>query len=163
MTTYMVMLPPGADNPVASTETAERIKFIPDRFSWIAFIFSPFYLLWHRMWLPLIAYMAITVGLEVAALQLNIAAPSIAAFAVSVLLGFEASALRRWSLEGKGWRMMDVASGNDREEAELRFFHRQLTPKPAISPEPRTRTSGIVPKIGTEHVVGLTLGQETQR
>jgi hypothetical protein len=165
MSTYLVMSPPGMTDPAASMDGAERILFIPDRFSWLAFGLSPFYLLWNRMWLPFVAYLALTTSLEVAALQLNAAAPTVAAFTVSLLLGFEAGSLRRWSLERKGWRMVGLACGTDREEAELRFFRGLEAPEANTPPAPAAgmRPAGIVPRVGTEQVVGLTLGQETRR
>lgn len=163
MSTYLVMAPPGLTDPAVSPEAAERMVFIPDRFSWFAFIFSALYLLWHRMWLPLIAYLAISVGLEIAALEIGGSAPGFAAVVLSLLLGFEANNLRRWSMERTGWRTVGLACGSDLSEAELRFFRKLQfkQPKP-MGPRP-DRGPGIVPKIGTETVVGLTFGQETRR
>jgi len=165
MSTYMVMSPPDVRDPAASPEAADRLIFIPDRFSWYAFGFSVIYLLWHRMWLVLLGYLVIATALELSVSLLGDAAPAVATLAISLLFAFEANGLRRWTLERKGWRMIAVACGADVEEAELRFFRglEQGTKKAPPPPAPHPTAAPIIPRIGTEHVVGLTLGQETRR
>ncbi|WP_417667875.1 DUF2628 domain-containing protein [Roseibium sp.] len=168
MSTYYVMAPPDLRDPVASPHEADRLVFIPDRFSWGAFVITIVWLLWNRMWLVLLGYLAATLTLELAAAFAGGIAPAIAALAVSVLFGFEGNGLRRWTLERKGWRLMGLACGADQTEAELRFFQglqAKVTGTSAVSqpPAPIVRASKVIPRIGTETVVGLTLGQETSR
>ncbi|WP_346911980.1 DUF2628 domain-containing protein [uncultured Roseibium sp.] len=166
MSTYMVMAPPDVRDPAASPEAADRLVFIADRFSWFAFGFSVIYLLWHRMWLVLLGYLVVATALELAAAMIGDAAPAVATLAISLLFAFEANGLRRWTLERKGWRMIAVACGADVEEAELRFFRglEDEAPKAPETPAPPHPTAHpIIPRIGTEHVVGLTFGQETRR
>jgi hypothetical protein len=166
MSTYMVMAPPDVKDPAASPEAADRLVFIADRFSWFAFGFSVIYLLWHRLWLVLLGYLVVATALELSAAMINDAAPAVATLAISLLFAFEANGLRRWTLERKGWRMIAVACGADVEEAELRFFrgldHGTTEPQETPAPQHPT-TTPIIPRIGTEHVVGLTFGQETRR
>ena len=68
MTTYMVFEPPADRGDRA--ERAERIVFVPDRFSWGAFLLAPLWMLWRRLWLVFVAYLvvmvAVTVGLRFA-------------------------------------------------------------------------------------------------
>ena len=162
----MVMAPPDVNDPSASPETADRLVFIADRFSWFAFGFALIYLLWHRMWLVLLGYLVVATALELAASTTGDAAPAVATFAISLLFAFEANGLRRWTLERKGWRMIAITCGADVEEAELRFFRgleQGTTEEPATPPSPHSTATPIIPRIGTEHVVGLTFGQETRR
>ena len=164
MSTYMVMAPPDVRDPAASPEAADRLVFIADRFSWSAFCFSVIYLLWHRMWLVLLGYLVVATALELSAAIIGDAAPAVATIAVSLLFAFEANGLRRWTLERKGWRMVAVACGADVEEAELRFFRGLEHGKTDTqAPPPHPTAPPILPRIGTEHVVGLTFGQETRR
>lgn len=158
MSTYLVMAPPDLKDPVASLDAAQSIVFVPDRFSWLAFLYSLPFLLWHRMWLVLLAYLAVSVIIELTATSIGGAAPIIAAFALSVLFALEANGLRRWSLERKGWRLIALSSGTDQEEAELRFFSSLVAAPSTPTPKASTHSSGIVPRVGTEHVIGLTLG-----
>jgi hypothetical protein len=122
MTVYMVFEPPrrGAD-PVRH---AERIVFVRDRFCWSAFLFTPLWLLWRRLWLALIAYLVIIVALAVGLAWLGVGPGArFTAFAlISLLIGFEAATLRRWTLLRRGWRELSTVIGDDREAAERRFF-----------------------------------------
>ncbi|ADZ68448.1 DUF2628 domain-containing protein [Polymorphum gilvum] len=164
MSVYMVMVPPEVGTGEATARAADRLLFLREGFSWGALAFSGLWLLWHRMWLALLAYLAATVALEAAARFIGGPGPGVAAFLLAVLIGLEANALRRWSLERKGWRLAGVASGSDIEEAESRFFRtwsaagaRRLATPPAQVGTGAQAGTGIVPRIGTERVVGLTL------
>ena len=42
----------------------ERFVFVRDGFYFWAFVFSVLWMLWHRMWLILLIYVAVVVGLE---------------------------------------------------------------------------------------------------
>jgi hypothetical protein len=43
---------------------------------------------------------------------------------IALLVGFEASSLRRWKLSRGKWRQLDIVAARDEEEAENRFFAR---------------------------------------
>lgn len=171
MTTFIVMAPPDVPLPVSREADADRLVFVPDRFSIPAFAFSLIWIVFHRMWLVLLAYLTVTLVLELTALAIGDLAPAIAAFAVSLAFAFEAQSLRRWSLERKGYRVAGMVCGSDQEEAELRFFRSVgqavRTPAPDVPDEPGPRRfalpAGITPRIGTEHVVGMTLGRGQRR
>ncbi|MTI44372.1 uncharacterized protein DUF2628 [Roseibium hamelinense] len=171
MTTYFVMAPPGAATGRANFRTAEKYIFVPDRFSVPAFAFSLIWIVFHRMWLVLLGYLVLTLALEIAASAIGDLSPMVAAFAISAVFGLEAQALRRWSLERKGYSVVGMVCGSDQEEAELRFFrkleahpaathvHRAAQPDASWSPAP----GGIVPRVGREQVVGLTLRPEPRK
>lgn len=167
MSTYVVMAPPEFDTLAGDPRESDRIVFVPDTFSFLAFLFSFIWLLVHRMWVVFLAYLAVTVGLELLALSLNPEASAVTAFFVSLLFGFEAQALRRWSLERKGWRVIGIVDGANRAEAELRFLNKEAgQDAPAEQQEdrqPRRVREPIVPRVGSERVVGLTLGPETNQ
>lgn len=163
MSTYYVMAPADLKNPVASPREADRLVFIADRFSWLACIFSLIWIVWHRLWLVLIGYLAVTLVLEAFAAYTDSAAPMVAGLMVAILFGFEANGLRRWCMQRAGWQILGLVSGSDQMEAELRFFQALqksagvLPPVPDLT-VPVERPSGIIPRIGSETVVGLPLG-----
>jgi hypothetical protein len=43
---------------------------------------------------------------------------------VALLMGFEASSLRRWTLSRRHWRQLDIVVADDEDTAERRFFER---------------------------------------
>ncbi|POF32940.1 DUF2628 domain-containing protein [Roseibium marinum] len=166
MSTYIVMAPPEFENLAGDPRQSDRLAFVPDGFSFLAFFFSPIWLLVHRMWLILLAYLAVTLVIEVLAQFVSSGAMGLAALIVSILFALEAQALRRWSLERKGWRVVGIVEGKGVAEAELRFLHKagemaissgtgQELRRPAPAP--------IIPRVGSEQVVGLTLGPETRQ
>jgi len=122
MTVYMVFEPPRhGEDAVAH---AERIAFVRDRFAWGAFLFAPLWLLWHRLWLALAAYVGVVAALLAALWALGAGAEAGAwiVLLVNLLLGFEAATVRRWTLLGRGWRERGTVIGDDNEVAERRFF-----------------------------------------
>jgi len=119
MAVYTVLEPPASGDDMRD---AERVAFVRDGFSWLAFLFPLLWLLWHRMWLVFVLWIAIVVLAEWGASFLGGPAPLVAAAAIAVLIGFEANNLRRWTLERRGWRFAGVVAGTDRSECERRFF-----------------------------------------
>lgn len=167
MTSFVVMAPPDFESLAGTPEQTDRIAFVPDKFSVLAVIFSIPWMLVHRMWLVLLGYLALTLVIEVLALSLGGVAMGVAASTVAVLFGFEAQALRRWSLSRKGWRVLSVIEAAHPEDAEIRFFHgqadRETPEKQQDTRRPQAPRTPIIPRIGSEQVVGLTLGPETRQ
>ncbi|MCX2724783.1 DUF2628 domain-containing protein [Roseibium salinum] len=166
MGTYIVMAPPEYEDLTGDPRQTDRLEFVPDRFSFLAFLFSLVWLLFHRMWLVFLGYLALTLAIELLALSVSSQVVGTLALLVSLLFGFEAQALRRWSLERKGWRMIGIADGSGRAEAEMRFLNKAARHMPEQKPQthrPRPAPTPIIPRIGSEQVVGLTLGPETRQ
>ena len=122
MSIYTVYEPPlkaheSAPNP-------ERFVFVRDGFSFWAFLLAPFWLLRYRLWLAFIGYVIVAIALQIA-LRLIGASPTvtvIVAALLSLLVGFEAATLRRFTLSRRGWRNVGLVVGDDLESAERRFF-----------------------------------------
>jgi hypothetical protein len=141
MSVYTVHEPP--QRFVAAPE-AERFAFVRDGFSFWAFLFAPLWMLRYRMWLVLIGYILILGWLEVVVRMLGGSAliGGAISFLISLLVGFEAGTLRRFTLNRRGWTMIGVVSGDDLEDAERRFFDEWVRraaeppPIPATAPPP---------------------------
>ena len=158
MPTYTVHAPPPRKNESAANP--ERFRFVRDGFHFWAFLFSPLWLLLHRLWLVLLLYVivmgAINVGLFL------IAAPAsvkfLASLLVALLVGFEAGTLERWTLSRRRWSTLGFVIGDDRETAERRFFTEWA--KHAGSPPPLPQaapTQNAVPArtAASSDVIGL--------
>jgi hypothetical protein len=122
MAVYTVHQPPA--HHADPLPDAERLVFVRDGFSFWAFLIAPVWMLWHRMWLVLLGYIVVFVGLDAALAALGASGGAISAIGllVALLVGLEASTLRRVSLWRRGFRNIGIVSGADREDAERRFF-----------------------------------------
>ncbi len=171
MSVYTVHEPPlrAADD----LADPERFAFVRDGLYVWAFLLTPLWLFWRRLWLVLVCYLVFTAALDVA---LALAGTSAAAVVlinilVSLLIGLEASSLRRFTLRRRGWRHVGIVSGDDREDAERRFFEQWLrarpmppntpsgaTPPSAASPSPVTAAGPRPPQAasaGSGGIIGL--------
>jgi Protein of unknown function (DUF2628) len=153
--------PPRAANTLAE---AERFAFVRDGFYWWAFLLTPLWMLRHRLWLVLVIYLVGTAGLDIV---LHIVGASgfvitCAGILISLLAGFEASTLRRFTLSRRGWRNVGVVSGDDIEDAERRFFDAWLKTASTRSRPPAQGPSTPMPPMppassvpGASGVIGL--------
>ena len=141
MSVYTVHEPPlrAAD---ASAEP-ERFAFVRDGFYWWAFLLTPLWMLWYRLWLVLAIYVLVSAGLDAAVRMIGASVFVIVLVGVliSLLVGFEASTLRRFTLGRRGWRNVAVVSGDDLEEAERRFFDAWVRQASARNDAPSKATS----------------------
>jgi Protein of unknown function (DUF2628) len=136
----------------------DRFVFVRDGFYFWAFLLGPLWMLWHRLWLVLLLYVVATTGIQMALWWLGMSA--VMTFTVgaliSLLVGFEAASMRRWTYSRRGWKSLGLVVAPELESAEHRFFdswvtrHAPLPAAPAASPPPASR----VPPPATE-VVGL--------
>jgi hypothetical protein len=134
MITFTVHEPPNP--PADRSERAAGMVFVRDGFSWSAALLTPIWMLAHRLWWPLAAYIAATALLELARESLGLHAGwlTLATVALSLLIGLEAGSLRRWSLDRRGWTQLGAVSGRTAEDCERRFFDAWLAQPPAPAP-----------------------------
>jgi hypothetical protein len=128
----------------------QRFIFVRDGFYFWAFLLAPFWMIRHRLWLVLALYLLISIGVAVGlrAVGGSDGAIILAGFLISLLVGFEAGTLRRWTLQRRGWRNVGTVSGRRREEAELRFFDawlRQAPVRPMAPPAASPATPATTP------------------
>ena len=122
MAIYTVYEPPLRRRDTESDPT--RFAFVRDGFHWVAFFFAALWMIWHRMWLVLLGYLVVAAALVVG---LNLvgappAATAVVGFLLALLIGLEASSLRRWTLARRGWSNLGVVVADDPELAQRRFF-----------------------------------------
>jgi hypothetical protein len=78
----------------------------------------------------------------------------LAAFALNILIGFEADTLRRWGLERRGWHTVATVTGANAAECERRFFDSWLPTQPILAAGSQSRP----PSGGGWQGVGRLLG-----
>jgi len=145
MTAFTVHQPrPRRDETAAAPE---RFVFVRDGFYVWAFLLGPLWMLWHRLWLVLTLYIALTAVVQAAlwALAVSPVVKFAAGVLIALLVGFEAASLRRWTLGRRRWRNVGLVVGRNVEAAERRFFDSWVAghaapvaavPQPADMPVP---------------------------
>ena len=139
-----------------------RFMFVRDGFHFWAFLLAPLWMLRHRMWLELIAYLLLLVGVTFALQGLGVGegAGLAVGLLLSLLVGMEASSLRRWKLSRRGFASVGVVVGDDLVGAERRFFDgwtAQHAPSARTAPPPSPFAGSSSPEI-----VGLFPQPETR-
>jgi hypothetical protein len=124
MPVYTVHAPQAAETTIrGGTDT---FVFVRDGFFVWAFLLAPVWLAWHRLWLALLGYVAVTTasGVALSLLHAGAGARLTVMLLIALLMGFEGPSLWRWTLSRRHWRQIDMVVGDDEEAAERRFFDR---------------------------------------
>jgi hypothetical protein len=121
MAAYSVFAPPLSQ---AGAAGAERFRFVRDGFSWPAFILGPIWMLFHRLVLVLVLWLAVVLILGAVTRLLGVPSgtASLVFLLLALLIGLEASTLRSWTLKRRGWREIGIVVADELEAAERRFF-----------------------------------------
>ena len=144
---------------------AERFVFVRDGFHFWAFVLAPLWMLWRRLWLVFVLYLVAMIALQAGLWSIGASrqVQLIVGVLVSLLIGFEAGTLRRWTLTRRRWTNLGVVVGRNRADAERRFFDTWVprgeapvprsdiappaaAPAPARAPEPSTDVIGLFPE-----------------
>jgi hypothetical protein len=119
MTVYNVLAPPLRDGETAPDPLGYVL--VKEGFCWPALFVPGLWLLFRRMWLIFLLYLAFVVASMVADDMIaNVI--GVLTLLVHLLLGLEGNNLRRWTLERRGYALAGIAEGRNRDEADIRFF-----------------------------------------
>ena len=124
--------------------------FLREGFAWGGLVFGWLWLLWHRLWIPLVLWIAaaILLGVFAEATHVSGAVPAIAALAMQLWLGFEGNDLRRWTLARGDYEEVDIVVAPTLGDAERIFFARWKEPLDLTEQESdwRSPRGGVWPK-----------------
>ena len=155
MTTFTVHEPPPRKNE--ETASPVRFAFVRDGFYFWAFLLGPVWMLYHRLWLVLLMYLAGTTAIQAALWALGVSGlvKFTVGLLIAVLVGFEAGSLRRWSL--RRWTNRGIVVAYNREAAEHRFFDRWSSRLPATDARPEPPASPLGARVPTsdQDIIGL--------
>jgi hypothetical protein len=145
MKTFLVFEPASGGK---NSETAEKIVFLREKFSWPALFFAPIWLLWHTLWIGFIAWLAaeFAIGALTQLFGLHPGATALALWLPNLIVAFEASELRRRKLIRKGYSDAGIVVAENLEDAERRFFEEWVQGAEAPAPvrsQPRTPSSTV--------------------
>jgi len=114
---YTVHVNPDKPDP------ADRVELVREGFSVWAFLFHVFWLLYSRLWLATLGYMAILMGLMLFAEAVKISQLSFGMLQLfmQVTLGFIAHDLQRSKLRRRGYALTDVVAAETELNAQRRY------------------------------------------
>jgi Protein of unknown function (DUF2628) len=162
MSIYAVYEPPLKGREVAPDPA--RFAFVRDGFSFWAFLLAPLWMLRHRLWLAFVGYIIVAILLSVAlrGIGASATATTVVTLLLSLLIGVEASTLRRFGLSRRGWRNVGIVVGDDLESAEWRFFDAWVNKSWAdkspsnVEPRPSSPAGGVpIARRASTEVIGL--------
>lgn len=117
MSVYRVYLPPEAEG-----NFSHNFRLIPDKKAVLALIAPPVWMIWHRLWLPLLAYCVAVFGIVL----LSVWQPSPMVGILSALPGLyillEGRELIANRLVSRGWREVAAVEAPDKHSAEIKFI-----------------------------------------
>lgn len=123
MSVYTVQAPP---NLLGGTEL-EKSAFLREGFSWPAFFFAFFWLLWKQLWGSAALWLVVCAGLTwLSFLGLSLGSFLLIALALHILLGLEANGLLRRAHARRDYRLVGVVTADSLEVAERTFFSRAM-------------------------------------
>jgi hypothetical protein len=114
MAVFTAYLPPDGN--------AGDARFVADRASLLALILPPVFLIWHRLWWPLVLYVMATILLMVIGAVVSEGLSAALGLLPGFFLFVHGRELVRDNLLARGWREAAAISANDAAEAELRFY-----------------------------------------
>ncbi len=92
---------------------------VPEGFSWGAAILGPVWLLLHRAWIPAILVLCA----DIAVGEIGVEVPRVPLLlGLAWLAGLVGQDLRRWSLERRGFALVQVVAARDRDGAFVRLL-----------------------------------------
>lgn len=161
MSVYAVYEPPSEARDIWSR--ADGLVFVKEGFSWGALLVPAIWLIWRRMWLELIAFLALfaLLGWVFGNSAIGQTLFGWTAFGIILLFAFEANDLRGAALERRGYRLAGTAAGSNRDGAELSFFHAWLpeqareTKRPTVQVRARAMNEPPARPGDGEEVIGL--------
>ena len=127
MRSYSVFLPPYRDEPSSDARNladVENMVLVKEGFFWLAALVPLLWLLANRMWLVLLGYIGLSLGLALftGALGFSEMQQVVVALTLHLLMGFEGQNLKCWTLKRKGWRAAGLAVGENYRAAERDFL-----------------------------------------
>jgi hypothetical protein len=132
MIAFTVHEPP--DPPADRMDRAESLVFVRDGFSLWAMLFAPVWMALKGLWLVLLGYLVVIALLTVPFVLVSGGEQwlALALTLLHLLIGFEASSLKRWTLDRKGWRYVASVTGRSTGDCERRFFEEWLPGAPLL-------------------------------
>jgi hypothetical protein len=124
MTRFVVMDPP-------SRRPAAETVFVRDRFSWLALLFPFVWLLWNRLWLATIGFVAASAAVAFAFRALGSGYTQFAILALCALVALEGPTWRLAKLRRLGYTEAAILNADSLDDAERIYAEGAANEAPA--------------------------------
>jgi hypothetical protein len=106
----------------------QKPVFIKEGFNFAALVFTAFWALYQRLWVPMLLMAAFEVGLGAMVHTKILSLPSIGALNLGyhVIVGMQANDWVQSRLRRRGYVLADIAAADSLLRAEQRYFERHL-------------------------------------
>src|SRR5690625_1498428 len=95
-----------------------QLRVVRDRFSWLAFLLWPFWLVWNGLWIMAALLFVLTTSVGVVALEAALPV----SWGLAFILALEGAVFIRAELRLRGWREVGVVEARSAEGAEELFL-----------------------------------------
>jgi Protein of unknown function (DUF2628) len=155
MPAFAVLEPPGFHD--TAIEHADRFVFLHEKFGRGAFLFGPLWMIWRRLWVELLVYLAAMALIAYALRALGVGGLTIVVVfgLIHLFLGLEATTLVRWARVRRGWRDCGVVIADDLDMAERRFFDSRVALRAAARPAPMATPGPLRAGPSSPDIIGL--------
>lgn len=136
MATFLVFEPKDC---ARTQEAAERVVFVREKFSWPAFIFTPFWLLRWKLWFGFLLWLVAFLSVTVLGARLGYGPWGAVAASIfpSLYFALDAANLRTRKLLRSGYREAAIIDAKNVDAAERHFFvswQSSTTAEPSVPP-----------------------------
>jgi hypothetical protein len=130
--------------PGARVAEGRELVVLRDGFSFLAFLFPPLWLLWHRLWVEAAVAFAVLLGVTALEQMAGLAISAPLSLLVSIFVGIEGNGLRIAAWRRRGWLEAAVVDAPNEDDAEARYA---ASEDDADAERPADRQP-IVPSVG---------------
>ena len=150
MTIYTVHLP-----PISGSGNDDRARMISEAPALLALIFPALWLIWHRLWYALAAYLLLAAIVSVTAQWTANDALGGLMIIPGLYLFLEGRQLLRARLERRGWRFAGVVEAESEAEADIKWFAGEGEPVASAPPVRTSTASAPIRAPETEPSIGI--------
>jgi hypothetical protein len=105
----------------ATVAEGDELVFLRDGFSFLAFLFPPLWLLWHRLWVEAAVTFAVLLGAAAVEQVAGLALSAPLSLLVSIFVGCEGNGLRIAKQRRRGWSEVAIVDASNGYDAETRY------------------------------------------
>ncbi|HAT86931.1 DUF2628 domain-containing protein [Cohaesibacter gelatinilyticus] len=114
-------------------QTIDEAVMVAHRFSYLIFLVPAIWMLIKRLWLPLLAYILVSVGLALLDGLIPLWTSMLVSLIIAIWIAAEAPNLMGWALKRRGYEEVGLIYADNLEHCEARYIHARTHPADLMS------------------------------